>query len=246
MIKNICIILTVLLCVFFPSCTKHPSGKAQYDAEFVVSEIINFTETSDTAKLNKIISEHQSFYEDRKASKREYYGRILQLLGSNINPSYNSDNAELNKRLSAFLQSNASDDYLMTILYAFGKQYLLAVISDNYTGLAQNDAAIAGSFIQFAYAIGALNDLLDFYIDKYQHKSPEETYTFCNLIQASNYVYLSPRLFQLYKSAHTQLVDKYKNGQLDGARYPDLYRIIENMSELQTSIQEAARNYKPN
>ncbi len=246
MVKNIYIILTVFLCVYVCSCTKHPSGKVQEDAEFVVLEIINLTESSDTAKLNKIISEHQSFYEDRKASKLEYYGRVLQLLGSNVNPSYNSDNAELNKRLSAFLQSNASNDYLMTILYAFGKQYMLAFISDNYTGVAQNDAATAGNLIQFAYAIGALNDLFDFYIDKYQRNTPEEAYIFCNLIQATNYAEQSPKLIELAMNAHIQLIDKYRNGKLDSARYPDLYRIIGNMSELQTSIQEAARNYQPN
>lgn len=246
MVKSIYIILTVFLCVYVSSCTNHPSGKVQEDAEFVVSEIINLTESSDTAKLNKIISEHQSFYEDRKASKLEYYGRVLQLLGTNVNPSYNSDNADLNKQLSSFLQSNASNDNLMTILYRFGKQYMLAFISDNYSGVAQNDAAIAANFMQFAFAIGASNDLFNFYVDKYQHNTPEEAYTFCNLIQATNYVDKSPRLMQLYMNAHNELIDKYRNGQLDAARYPDLYRIIGNMSDLQTSLQEAARNYQPN
>lgn len=246
MAKNFYCVLTALLFVLMSSCTNHPSGDVQEDAEYIVSEIINRTKSSDTVNLNKIISEHQSFYENRKASKLEFYGRVLQLLGTNVNPSYNSDNAELNKRLSSFLQSNASNDNLMTILYEFGKQYMLAFISDNYSGVAQNDAAIAANFMQFAFAIGASNDLFNFYVDKYQHNTPEEAYTFCNLIQATNYVDQSPRLIQLYMNAHNELIDKYRNGQLDSARYPDLYRIIGNMSELQTSIQEAARNYQPN
>lgn len=238
--------LTVLLCMLISSCTTHhPSGNVQEDAEYIVSEIINRAESFDTVKLNKILSEHQSFYGNRKASKLEFYGRVLQLFGTNVNPSYNSDNAELNNRLSLFLQSNASNDYLRKILYEFGKQYMLAFISDNYSGVAQNDAAMAANFIQFAYAIGASNDLFNFYVDKYQHNTAEEAYTFCNLIQATNYTDQSPRLMELYMSAHSQLIDKYKNGQLDASRYPDLYRIIGNMSEVQTSLHEAAQNFNP-
>lgn len=240
------IILASLICLLLSSCGTKPTGDVVKDTEYLTSQIIDLTEASDTAKLNKVIAEYQSYYENRKATKLEYYGRLLQLMGSNINPSYNSNNSELNQRLSSFLQTYASDKYVKDVIFDFGKRYMLTFISDNFSGVAQNDAAIANSFIQFAYAIGALYDFFDFYVDKYQHNTPEETYIFCNLIQASNYAQQFPKLFELYTDANNKLIEKYNSGQLDASRYPDLYRVIGNVSELQISLQNAAKNYYPN